>query len=81
MADVVNRAEEAVQVARKLEGRLNESFGKGVTIKMIKEPVAAQSSVALTGSLFASNVSDANVAGSGRDEHFFVEFQITKNAQ
>ncbi|TAK99534.1 MAG: hypothetical protein EPO08_16025 [Rhodospirillaceae bacterium] len=81
LADVITRADEAVQVARRLEARLNAGFGKGHTVKMTKEPVAAQASQALTGNLFSSeaNATDSSSQGNvSRDEHFFVEFQITK---
>ena len=81
LADVITRAEEAVQVSRRIEARLNTAFGKGHTVKMTREPVAAQASVALTGNLFSSEANATeSVAqpGSGRDEHFFIEFQIVR---
>jgi len=80
LADVITRADEAVQVARRLQDRLNAGFGKGHTVKMTKEPVAAQASQAMTASLFSTeaNAADSSQGAVSRDEHFFVEFQITK---
>ena len=69
-------------MARRLQERLNTGFGKNHTVKMTEEPVAAQASQALTGNLFSSEANAPRTApsqgGTSRDEHFFVEFQITE---
>jgi hypothetical protein len=78
LASVITRAEEAVQTARRLEGRLNTQLGKSFSVKMVKEPVAAQSATALSGGLFTAEAADNT--DQGRDEQFFVEFEIAKAA-
>ncbi len=49
LASVITRAEEAVQTARRIEGRLRDKFGAGYTITMTTEPVGAQAEESLAG--------------------------------
>jgi len=56
LAAVISRAEEAVQVARKIERNLGTRFGQGYTIVMTTEPVAAQAQEQLSGGFGASEV-------------------------
>jgi hypothetical protein len=78
LADVIRRADEAVKTARDLNDRLVASFGKGYTVKMTKEPVAAQATESLAGSLLTSEANAASASRAPSEEHFFVEFLITK---
>ena len=77
MADVVVKAEEAVQIARKLQQRLTDGFGKNHKVEMTVEPAAAQSGIALTSNLLGGS-SDSKSAGPPAKERFFTEFKISK---
>lgn len=81
LASVITRAEEAVQVAARIQSRLSKGFGDGFRIEMIREPVAAQAAENLTGGLGTTTEAGAVAATSARlDEPFYVEFRITKGA-
>ena len=80
LAKVISTADEAVQAARRLEQRLVQSFGKDFQVVMTREPVGAQTSESLTGSLVSSENSAAGVSAR-TDEPFFVEFTITHGGQ
>ncbi|MDX2223253.1 MAG: hypothetical protein SFV21_10915 [Rhodospirillaceae bacterium] len=75
LASVITRAEEAVQVAARIRGRLSSGFGAGYNVEMTREPVAAQASDSLSGGLASAGDS----SGIRRDEPFYVEFVITKS--
>ncbi len=49
LADIVTRAEEAVQIARRIQRDLTTRFGKNYTVVMTLEPVGAQQSDQLVG--------------------------------
>ncbi|MHB1207028.1 MAG: hypothetical protein ACYCZX_15770 [Rhodospirillaceae bacterium] len=77
LASVITKADEAMAVARKLEARLNATFGKSYKIQMIVEPVSAQSSSGLKGDLFADS-SELGPQASRSDEAFVTAFRIAK---
>lgn len=83
LANIVTKAEEAVQAARRLERRLTTEFGKGFNVVMTKEPVAAQASEALSGGLMGvegtGEMAGTQMARS--DEPFYVEFSISSGGQ
>ena len=80
LAPVVSRAEEAVEVAGRIEQRLKAGFGAGYTVAMTQEPVGAQAAESLTGGLFSAADSSAT-AGLRSDEPFYAAFSIEKGAQ
>ncbi len=84
LADIVTNADEAVQASRRVQQRLSTNFGKDFVVVMTKEPVAAQSSDALTGGLFNKTADQSEVAistgASARsDEPFYIEFTISND--
>jgi hypothetical protein len=81
LASVITTAEEAVRAARRLEGRLAANLGKDYTVKMTKEPVAAQAAEALTGNLMNSESSQQGLSSIRSEEPFRIEFTLTKGAQ
>lgn len=76
---VVVTADEAVAVTRRLETRLNESFGKDYRVQLTVAPLAAQATQKFTGGLSDSEIGDA--AASRSDEPFRAEFRISKVAR
>jgi hypothetical protein len=76
LANVISTADEAVQASRRLEQRLVAEMGKDYTVKMTREPVAAQATEALTGGLGGSSATGELAAVKTRDEPFFVDFLI-----
>jgi|GEM_PF-1261136 len=83
LSSIITTADEAVQAARRLEQRLVQNFGADYTVKLTKEPVAAQATEALTGGLFgtaaAGEVSSTRSLRS--DEPFYIEFSIVSGAK
>jgi hypothetical protein len=79
MADVIIKAEEAVQVSRKLLQRLTDGFGKGYKVELVAEPSAAQSGLAFTGNLLGGPEPEkAALAPGALKERFYTEFRISK---
>ncbi len=78
LAEIVVTAEEAVTVARRLETRLNASFGKGFSVVMTLEPVAAQAAKDLKGGLSTSEAGGGGQERARPDEPFYTEFRISK---
>ena len=75
---IISPADEAVEIAANLEGRLQEQFADGFEVEMTVEPVAAQSSEGFSGGLFADEET-GQVSESGRsDEPFYTEFRIAR---
>lgn len=56
LAPIITRAEEAVQVARRIQRNLTARFGKSYNVVMTVEPVGAQQTDNLTGGFGASEV-------------------------
>ena len=83
MADVVVKADEAIQIARKLQQRLTDGFGKGYKIEMTAEPAAAKTGLAFTGNLLGGpegegdKDKDTPALGATKDR-FITEFRISK---
>ncbi|MBX7197994.1 MAG: hypothetical protein K1X51_01300 [Rhodospirillaceae bacterium] len=78
LPSVVVTADEAVAVTRRLESRLNESFGKDYRVQMTVAPLAAQASQTFSGGL--SDVLGLDTAPHS-DEPFRAEFRIVKVAR
>lgn len=75
---IIATADEAVQVAAGLEGRLKDKFQDGYEVEMTVEPVTAQSGEGLSGGLF----SDEGGGSSGSvPEAFYTEFRIARVGQ
>lgn len=77
LASVVTTADEAVSVARKLEGRLNASFGKGFKVQMTREPANSETKESSSGGLFGQERTAGSQAVRS-DEAFYTEFRIAK---
>jgi len=79
LADVIVKAEEAVQISRKLLQRVTDAFGKGYKVEMVAEPAATQSGSSVTGNLLGGPTESSNGAQPGSSkEYFYTEFKITK---
>lgn len=78
LADIIATADEAVQTARRLQQRLNKQFAQGYTVTMTKEPVSAQSSEELNGSL--DSATEAGTAAVSSREAFYAGFKIVQAA-
>jgi hypothetical protein len=77
LADVIVKADEAVQIARKLGQRLTDVFGKDYKVEMVAEPATATSkrNQAVTGNLLGGPVKDDSQPSK---ERFYTEFKISK---
>lgn len=80
LPSVVVTADEAVAVTRRLEGRLNDSFGKDYRVELTVAPLAAQATEKFSGGL-ADSLLDAVGASARSDEPFRAEFRISKVAR
>src|SRR5262249_5015918 len=80
LADVIVKADEAVQVSRKLLQRMSDAFGKSYKVEMVAEPAAAQAGAAFTGSLGGLAEAAGPSAPVGKD-HFYTEFRVSKVGQ
>lgn len=80
LSDLITTADEATQTARRLEQRLTANFAPEFTVRMTKEPVAAQAVESFTGG-FAGVQSEAQIAAqsdTSAPETFFAAFHIEK---
>lgn len=79
LADVITKADEAVQTARKLSQRLTDAMGKDFKVEMTAEPATASSKrdQAITGNLLGGPVNGGNQAGNGT-ERFYTTFKISR---
>jgi hypothetical protein len=82
LAKVISTADEAVQTARRIEQRLNQSFGKSYRVAMTTTPVGAQASKALTGGFTGAQSGEVATASEGApsQEAFFAGFHIERAA-
>lgn len=81
LSSVVTTADEAVQVARRLEQRMRAQFAPEYAVTMTREPVGAQAEEALTGSLSGDQGSEVGTSSTGQaNENFFTAFDIAKVA-
>lgn len=78
--DIIATADEAVQIASALEGRLKDKFQDGYEVEMTVEPVAAQSEEGLSGGLFGDDEGGGG-AGTQVAEAFYTEFRIARVGQ
>ena len=81
LAKVVSTADEAVQVARRIEQRLNQKFGKSYAVVMTTSPVSAQASKSLTGGLSGGAQGEIAAAGStapGSKELFYASYHVER---
>ncbi len=80
LASVISTADEAVQVARRLEQRLNAQFAPDYKVTMTSEPVGAQAAEGLSGSLTGAASSETNVSedSSATGESFYAAFTMEK---
>jgi len=81
LADVIIKAEEAVQVSRKLFQRVTDKFGKDYKVEMVAEPASAQSNSAVTGNLLGGPTSNSSGGNVGSKEYFYTEFKISKGGR
>jgi hypothetical protein len=81
LADVILKAEEAVQVSRKLLQRMTDKFGKGFKVEMVAEPGSSQANSAVTGNLLGAGASDSQSEGISAKEHFYTEIKISKGGR
>lgn len=79
LPSVVVTADEAVAVTRRLEGRLNDSFGKDYRVVLTVAPLAAAATEKFSGGL-TDALLDAS-ASSRSEEPFRAEFRISKVAR
>lgn len=78
--DIISTADEAVQIAAALEGRLKESFQEGYEVEMTVEPVTAQSEEGLSGGLLGDEEGEGG-SNARSDESFYTEFRIARVGQ
>lgn len=79
LSPVVSTADEAVQVARRLEQRINAQFAPEYKVMMTREPVGAQAEEALSGSLSGGEGSEVSASSeAGGQESFYTAFSIEK---
>jgi hypothetical protein len=76
LAKVVTTADEAVNVARRLESRLNSSFSKGFKVQMSTSPIAKGGAAEFKGG--ALSTGETSDMALHADEPFFTEFRIAK---
>ena len=75
LAPIVVKAEEALQLSRRIEQRLVASFGKDYVVKMTREPIGARANENFQGGLSR----DAPIAETARtDERFYATYLVTK---
>lgn len=84
LADIISTADEALQTARRLERRLQETFGSEFTVTMTRTPVAAQAEDQIQGGFTGAQSGldqdqQRNQAVPTR-ESFFADYTLVKAA-
>jgi len=78
LASIAVKAEEALQLSRRIEQRLAADIGKDYTVKMTREPVGARRLESFEGGL--SRDTPIGAAGGRGDERFYATYLITRAA-
>ena len=75
LAPIVVKAQEALELSRRIEQRLIASLGKDYVVKMTREPIGAKATESFQGGL----TRDAPVADAARsDERFYATYVVAK---